>query len=442
LREALDVGVVLCFDHDAGELLRAGIAEDDTAIFAESELGFGEGAGNFGERFERGLGFYFDVDDDLRVVLEALDERFDFAAHGNERSDFDGGEKAVAGGAIFEKNDVAGLFASEDVAAAEHFLENIAIADGSAGERDAFAGEDALEAEIGHGRGDDAIALEFILGFEMTGDGEENAIAVDDFSGFADEESAVGIAIKGDAKTGAFGDDALLQTLEMERTAAVVDVAAVGGNAHGDDVGAESAEEFGAELVGGAVGAVEDDAETGEAGSGEDASAEKIEIFGVERGVGRGDGWILGRRIGAMLEDFRFELLLDGIGKLHAGVGEKLYAVVLIRIVGSGDDDACLKIILADEASDARSGDDAGKSDRGAGFGESGGEKGSEMRAGFARVHADENMSRGMFAEKIGGERAADGEKGGVIEGRSARDAANAIGSEKFFGHEKLTFRS
>lgn len=276
----------------------------------------------------------------------------------------------------------------------------------------------------------------------MTGDGEENAIAVHDFSRFADEERAIGIAIKGDAETGAFGDDALLQTLKMQRTAAVVDVAAVGGNTHGDDVGAESTEEFGAELVGGAVGAIENDAETGEAGSGEDATAEKIEIFGVERGVGRGDGRILGRRIGAVLEDVRFELLFDGIGKLHAGVGEKFYAVVLIGIVGGGDDDAGLKIILAYEAGDAGSGDDAGKSDRGAGFGESGSEKGGDVRAGFASVHADENMSRGMFAEKIGGERAADGEKGGVIEGRSARDAANAIGSEKFFGHEGLRFKS
>jgi hypothetical protein len=442
LGEALNVGVVFSFDHDASELFRAGIAEDDAAIFAESGLGFGEGAGDFGERFERGFGFHFDVDDDLRVVLEALDERFDFAAHGNERSDFDGGEKAVASGAIFEKNDVARLFAAEDVAAAEHFLENIAIADGSASEGDSFAGENALETEIGHGSGDDAIALELVLRFEMTGDGEENAIAVDDFSGFANEKSAVGIAIEGDAKTGAFCDDALLQALEMERTAAVVDVAAVWGDTHGDDVGAESAEEFGAELVGGAIGAVENDAEAGEASSWEDATAEKIEIFGVERGVGRGDGWIFGRRIGTMLEDVRFELLFDGIGKLHAGVGEKLYAVVLIRIVGSGNDDAGLKIILADETSDAGSGNDAGKSDRGAGFGESSGEEGGDVRAGFASVHADENMSRGMFAEKIGGERAADGEKSGVIEGRSARDAANAIGSEKFFGHEGLTFKS
>ncbi len=165
LAEALDVGVVFGFDHDAGKLFRAGVAENDAAIFAESGLGFGEGAGNLRESFERRLGFHFDVYDDLRVVLEALDERFDFAVHGNERSDFYGGKKAVAGGAVIQKNDVAGLLAADDVAAPQHFLEDVAIADGGAGEGNAFASEDALKTQIGHGGGNDAIAFEFVLGF-------------------------------------------------------------------------------------------------------------------------------------------------------------------------------------------------------------------------------------------------------------------------------------
>lgn len=163
LAEALDVGVVFGFDHDAGELLRARVAENDAAVFAESGLSFGESAGNLRESFERGLGFHFDVDDDLRVVLEALDERFNFAVHGNERGDFYSGEKAVAGGAVIQKNDVSGLLAADDVATPQHFLKNVAIADGGTGKGDAFAGEDALEAKIRHGSGDDAIAFELVL---------------------------------------------------------------------------------------------------------------------------------------------------------------------------------------------------------------------------------------------------------------------------------------
>src|ERR1700693_341317 len=53
LAEALDVGFAFGFDHDAGELLGAGVAKDDPAIVAESGLGFGQGAGDFRERFKR-----------------------------------------------------------------------------------------------------------------------------------------------------------------------------------------------------------------------------------------------------------------------------------------------------------------------------------------------------------------------------------------------------
>jgi hypothetical protein len=39
-------------------------------------------------------------------------------------------------------------------------------------------------------------------------------------------------------------------------------------------------------------------------------------------------------------------------------VREKFYTVVMKRIVGSGDDDSGLKIILTNKAGDAGSGDD------------------------------------------------------------------------------------
>jgi len=273
LREALDVGVVFSFNHDAGKLLSAGIAEDDATTFAECGLGFGEGAGNFRKSFEGRLGLDSDVDDELRIVLKTFDEGFDFAMHGDERGDFYGSEKAVAGGTVIKKNDVAGLLATDDVAAAEHFFENIAIADGSAGECNAFAGEDAFKAKIGHGSGDNTIAFELILRFEMTSDGQENSVAVDDFPGFADEDGAIGITIESDTEPAALGDDALLQTFEMQRSTTIIDVAAIRGHAHGDNVRAERAEELGAEPISGAVGAVQNNAETGERCAGNNTAA-------------------------------------------------------------------------------------------------------------------------------------------------------------------------
>jgi len=131
--------------------------------------------------------------------------------------------------------------------------------------------------------------------------------------------------------------------------------------------------EFRAELVGGTVGAIEDDAETGEFGSRNHAATKKIEIFSVERGIGHEKRRVFRRRIGTMLEDVGFEDFFNRVRELHACVGEKFYAVVVIRIVRSGNDDAGLKIILADEASHTWSGYDSGKGDRGAGLREASG---------------------------------------------------------------------
>jgi len=169
-----------------------------------------------------------------------------------------------------------------------------------------------------------------------------------------------------------------------------------------------------------------------------DAAAKKIEIFGVERGVGDEERRIFRRGIAAMFENVCFESLFDGVRELHACVREKLYAVVVVGIVGCGNDHAGLKIILADEAGDAGCGDDACKGDRTAGLRESYGEESGDVRAGLTRIHADENVSSGVFAKQIGGEGTAGGEKSGVVERRRAGDAANTIGSEKFFGHERL----
>jgi hypothetical protein len=143
-----------------------------------------------------------------------------------------------------------------------------------------------------------------------------------------------------------------------------------------------------------------------------------------------------------MLEDVSFEGFFDGIRELHARVGEKLYTIVVIRIVRGGNDDAGLKIILADEAGDAGRSNDAGKSNGRTGLRESGGEKSGNVGAGFARVHADENVGGGVFAKQICSEGAASCEKGGVIERRRAGNAANSISSEKFFGHERLAAKT
>src|SRR5579859_2354282 len=106
----------------------------------------------------------------------------------------------------------------------------------------------------------------------------------------------------------------------MERTAAGIDVTAIGRDTHRDDIGAERTKKLGTELVGGAVGTVQKDSKAGQFSSRKNAAAKKIKILGVERFVGDKGSRIFRRRIGTVLKNVCFERFFDGIGELHACV--------------------------------------------------------------------------------------------------------------------------
>src|SRR6516164_8209101 len=68
LAEALDVGFVFCFHHDAGQLLGSGITKNNAAVFAKSRLRFRERPGNFRQRIERRFRTHLHVDDLLGII--------------------------------------------------------------------------------------------------------------------------------------------------------------------------------------------------------------------------------------------------------------------------------------------------------------------------------------------------------------------------------------
>src|SRR5215472_12169979 len=359
--EALHVSFVFGFDHDARELLGAGIPQNDAAILAKRRIGFGEGAGNFRKRFERRFRTDLHVDNQLRIFFQPFDKRFDLSLHGNERSNLYSSEQAVSCRAVFEKNDVARLFAAKRAAAPQHFFEDVAIANGGSSQRYALAGQNTLQSQVGHGRRHNAVAFEFVLRFQETRGGKQHAIPVDDFPVFADKHRAVGVAIESHTKPRFFRHHALLQAFQVKRSARCVDVAAVGHNAHGDDVRAERAKQFGGKLVSSAIRTIQNYAEAAQLRPGNHALAEKLKIFRVERSIGSKVRRTYCHWIDEMLQNIGFQLLLNRVGKFHARMREELHAVVLKRIVRSGNDHAGLKIILPNETSDTGSGDHSGK---------------------------------------------------------------------------------
>jgi hypothetical protein len=136
-----------------------------------------------------------------------------------------------------------------------------------------------------------------------------------------------------------------------------------------------------------------------------------------------------------MFENSGFDFLFDRIRKLHPFVREEFDAVVLIGIVRSGDDDADVKIILANEAGDAGSGENTGGGNGSAAVYEARSDDGGNMRAGFAGVRADQGVGRRMITMKIFGYGTSERKESGVIERRSSRNAADTVGAKKLSRH-------
>jgi len=235
----------------------------------------------------------------------------------------------------------------------------------------------------------DAIAGKFVARFEVTRDGQENTVAVDDGAVRSDEKGAIGVAIEGDTKSSIFRGNALLQFFKMQRAATGVDVAAIGFDADTHDVAAKGGKQLGTKLIGGAIGTIENDAEAFERGPVDDATTEEIEILVMKRIICFEVRQWRGNCVGAMFEDASFDFFLHGIRKLHAFVGEEFDAIVLIRIVRGGNDDTDVKIVQTNEASDTGSSENSGERNGSAPFEQTSGDNGGDVRAGFARVSTD-----------------------------------------------------
>ena len=117
-------------------------------------------------------------------------------------------------------------------------------------------------------------------------------------------------------------------------------------------------------------------------------------------------------------------------------MGKEFDAIVLVRIVGSGDDDANVEIVVADEASNAGSSENSGKRDGSAALRESRSDYGGNVGAGFAGIGANEGVRRGVIAMEIFSYRAAEGKDCGVVKGRNPWDAADAVGAKELSGHK------
>jgi hypothetical protein len=166
--------------------------------------------------------------------------------------------------------------------------------------------------------------------------------------------------------------------------------------------------------------------------------AQKIKVLHVQGMIRLQCRAILGHRFQAQSQNFLFQFFFRRVGKFHAGVRKKFYPVVMVRIVGSGDNHAGLKIILPHQAGDSRCSNHSGKRDSGFRVLQTCGKQCRDVRSGFSGVHTDQNMRRPVFMPQISAQRAARRVQRRIVQRRSSGEAANSVGAKKFFCHKCL----
>ncbi|GAC1630430.1 MAG: hypothetical protein NVS9B14_01060 [Candidatus Acidiferrum sp.] len=94
-----------------------------------------------------------------------------------------------------------------------------------------------------------------------------------------------------------------------------------------------------------------------------------------------------------------------------------------------------MKIILADKTGNTGSGEDSSKRNRSAALQEASSDDTGDMRAGFARVRANQGVRSYMVAVEKFGNGKTESKEGGIIKRRSAGDAANTVRTKELSRH-------
>ena len=153
----------------------------------------------------------------------------------------------------------------------------------------------------------------------------------------------------------------------------------------------------------------------------------------LERAVEAADGADAARARHRLVERL-LDRRLGLVGELEAVAAEELDAVVAVRVVRGGDDDAEVEPVAADQQRRAGGREHAAEQRLAAGGGDPGRDGGLEHLARLAGV-ADDEHPRGRAGRALdaGGGRA--GERQGEIRGEElARDAADPVRAEQTAG--------
>src|SRR5690606_7734396 len=254
-----DEGVIYPLAHDADQRLGSRFPDQQPAFRAKALLTLRDHPLHL-LRQQRIGAFEADVFQDLRERIEIVADLADRPSLlDNYREDLQRREQPIARSAVIGEDNMPRLLAADIEAIFPHMLNHIAIADGGAGKGEAVAGEIFLKPHVGHDRRHNAAALQLLALLPGAGDQRHQLVAVDQPPLLIADQQPVRIAIERDAEIGALGHHPRAHRLRRGGAAAVIDVEAVGRDAHGDYLRLQLPEHRRRHLVGRAVGAIDND---------------------------------------------------------------------------------------------------------------------------------------------------------------------------------------
>ena len=268
---------MLAFDHDADQRFGARVTYDHAPAVSQFRPYTIDHLAHFRQAVQLGAARHRHIEQHLgkfrHHLLQLTEWAPSFEHHTGDRERRD---QPVTGSGVIEEHQVAGLFPTEVVSTAQHFLDHVPVADLHADQPRAALPQRHIESDVAHDRRHHGSVLERAAHQHLRRHHRQDLVAVDDRSRFIDEDGAVRVAVEGDAELRFLGAHGLLETFGMHGAALAVDVGSVRASAHDHHAGSQLAQELRTDPIRRAVGTVDDDLQPGQGANAPEAGLEGL----------------------------------------------------------------------------------------------------------------------------------------------------------------------
>ena len=297
---------------------------------------------------------------------------------------------------------MAGLLAADRIIMLEHFLQHIAVANSSLNSMAAMSLHSLMQTNVAHNRGNEHIVMQLAALHKLQSANQHNLVAVHSLAVFVNNQAAVSVAVVSNANMSANLDNLLLQSLQMRRAAAVVDVQTVRLVEDSNNLCAQAAQDNRRNLAVSTIGAVHNDFQAVELciSSAQDMldiqSGQILFVDNLTNAAAASCLRIINRR-----SDNSSDFVLYGIRQLMTGLREEFNAIILERIVGCRNNHACVRLYLASEEGNCRSRHYAQKMCVAAGAADACCQSAFQHLTAATGISADNNLRTGNLTTKI-----------------------------------------